>query len=159
VKLLGKLRKQTKGAVLAEFCLVMWPLFWSFFGLIQISLIYTANLMLRHAAVVAVRAESVILDVGGNNPCDNGTSADITEAAKQALGPWGSVMTLDSVSPTSSSNKSPPYGYYGLDTVELTATYKCQVPMGNYLTCGAGRKKTFSAKASFPHQGARYKCS
>jgi len=150
------LRKNMKGAALVEFCLVMVPLFHAFFGLIQISLIYTANLMLRHAAVVAVRAYSVIHNQGGNQPGANGTEADVEKAAKLALGPWNDVMKLDKVVGASASSRSYPYGYYGLDTVQLTATYKCQVPLGRLLVC-KGTSKTFSAKASFPHQGARYK--
>jgi Flp pilus assembly protein TadG len=149
-------RKNIKGAALVEFCLVMVPLFHAFFGLIQVSLIYTANLMLHHAAVAAVRAYAVIHNQGGNNPGANGSEGDVTKAAKLALGPWNDVMKLDKVSGTSASNRSYPYGYYGLDTVELTATYKCSVPLGNTLVC-KGTKRTFSAKASYPHQGARYK--
>lgn len=57
-----RLHKNEKGAVYVEFLLVFFPVFIIFLGLIQASLLFAANLMVRHAATIAARAAMVVLD-------------------------------------------------------------------------------------------------
>jgi hypothetical protein len=47
--------------------------------------------------------------------------------------------------------------YFGMVTVTVVAHYKCAVPLGSLIVCGADRTKTLTHVAQLPHQGARYK--
>jgi hypothetical protein len=149
-------RVGTKGAVLAEFALAATPLFITFFSFVQLGKVYTASFVVRHSAISAARAAAVIHKKGENNPGENGENEDITRAAQLAMGPWyGSSLDLDGeVEIKDKSSMADPYG-----PVEVTvpAVYTCDVPLGSLIVCGTGRKKTMNAKATFPHQGARYK--
>jgi hypothetical protein len=52
----------TGGAVYVEFLLSFIPLFFLFLGMVQMGLLYGADLAVRHAAVVAARAAMVVID-------------------------------------------------------------------------------------------------
>lgn len=52
----------TGGAVYVEFLLAFIPLFFLFLGMVQMGLLYAADLAVRHAAVVAARAAMVVID-------------------------------------------------------------------------------------------------
>ncbi len=153
------LRSDKRGAVLAEFAVVIMPLLMILFGVTQISMVYAAKLVVRHSAIAAVRAYAVIADP---NPGDNGSVADATTAGQIAMGPWftngGKAITSATFNFASLANTAPPDGYYDLDTATVDAVYVCSVPM-SIIWCqngGPGQVK-ISYSASFPHQGARYK--
>jgi Flp pilus assembly protein TadG len=148
-----RLLKNRDGAAIVEFALVLVPLLHLFFGLYQMSMLYTANLVFKHAAVCAVRAYAVIQ---APNPGGVGKKTDVQQAAQLALGPYNTAIKLNKLAATTLSTTTGPYGTYGLDTVKLTGTYTCSVPLGNTLVCG-GATKALTATASFPHQGAAYK--
>lgn len=156
-----RLRTDTKGAVIVEFAAVILVMLSAFFSLVQISLVYTANLLLNHAAVAGVRAYAVIHKEGENNPGKNGGETDYQDAALMALGPWKDTIHITSFTANSQSNDQADYGYYEEDHVELQAIYDCNVPLGNRLVCGAGKTTVLTrivkAQADYPHQGARYK--
>jgi hypothetical protein len=59
---MNRLAKDERGAVYVEFLLVFLPVFLIFLGLVQASLLYTANIVVRHAANTAARAAMVVLD-------------------------------------------------------------------------------------------------
>lgn len=59
---MNHLAKNEKGAVYVEFLLVFLPVFFIFLGLIQAAMLYTANIVVRHAATTAARAAMVVLD-------------------------------------------------------------------------------------------------
>lgn len=50
------------GAVYVEFLLAFIPLFFLFLGMVQMGLLYAADLVVRHAAVTATRAAAVVID-------------------------------------------------------------------------------------------------
>lgn len=50
------------GAVYVEFLLAFIPLFFLFLGMVQMGLLYGADLVVRHAAVTATRAAIVVID-------------------------------------------------------------------------------------------------
>lgn len=52
----------TGGAVYVEFLLAFIPLFFLFLGMVQMGLLYAADLAVRHSAVVAARAAMVVID-------------------------------------------------------------------------------------------------
>ena len=156
------LRADTRGAVIVEFVVAVVPLLFAFFSLAQIAMVYTAKIMLRHAAIDAVRAYAVI---NPPNPGQNGTpTTDPTNAGIYALGPWysggGTAIQSATFSFSSQANTNQPYGYYELDTVTAQGTYVCSVPLGQWLACGMGKTTNIGPyTATYPHQGARYQCN
>ena len=155
---LRRLRNDRRGAVLAEFAIVIVPLSLAFFSLAQIGMLFAAKLVMRHAAICAVRAYAV---VAPPNPGNNGDpSIDPTLAGTIAMGPWfnpgGNGITVADFQFTSQANESPPYGYYGLDTATVVGVYQCSVPLGRWVACAGGFQPLGPYTASFPHQGARY---
>jgi hypothetical protein len=153
-----RLARDRRGAVLAEFAIVIVPLSLAFFSLAQVSMLYAAKLVMRHAAVCAVRAYAVIAPP---NPGNNGNpGTDPVLAGTIALGPWynpgGNGITAADFQFASQATTSPPYGYYGLDTVTVQGVYQCSVPLGRLVACIGGIEPLGPYTASFPHQGARY---
>lgn len=57
----GGLYRDTRGAVYVEFLLAFLPFFFMFLGMLQIALMYTANLVVHHSATTAARAAVVVL--------------------------------------------------------------------------------------------------
>ena len=134
------LREDRGGAAIVEFVVVVVPLTLAFFSLAQISMLYAAKLVMRHAAICAVRAYTVIAPP---NPGNNGDpSTDPTLAGTIALGPWynpgGNGITVAAFQYSSTPTETPPDGYYGLDTATVEGIYKCSVPLGRMVACVAG---------------------
>jgi Flp pilus assembly protein TadG len=166
-----RLRVASRGAVVVEFAIVSVPLCLAFFSIAQVSMIYAAKIVMRHAAIAAVRAHAVI---NCPNPGNNGApTADPTNAGIIALGPWysngGNSISSVNFQFNSSANTTAPSGYFQLDTVTVTGTYVCTVPLGSWAACQGGWQwwtpnpgGTFTVPlgpyvAQFPHQGARYR--
>ncbi len=155
--MLRKLRSDESGAVLAEFAVVVMPLFLTFFGFLQLAQMMTAHLVMKHAAIVAARAAAVISNNNGTNPGDNGTNEDVNIAASLALGGWFGAGVIDKVKVVISdtSSESDPYAPVN---VTVSGDYHCRVPLGDRMLCDLlSRTRVLSAKASYPHQGANYK--
>ena len=92
------LRKDTRGAVIAEFAVAMFPLFTTFFCFTQYAKAVSAKLMVKHAAVVACRAAIVISDENENNPGKHGPEGDIKASAAMAMLPYvkeGAISNID----------------------------------------------------------------
>jgi Flp pilus assembly protein TadG len=143
-----------RGAVLAEFAIAFMPICTMFLCLVQLSRYSIARLAVLHAAQVSVRACAVIIepDPGHDSQLD-GPDSDVDRAATIAMGPFeGSSGEISHGNPKC-THAGPENG--GTDTVELTATYDCQIPVAKKIVCSTGAK-TFTVHAQFPHQGARY---
>lgn len=155
--MLRNLGGDESGAVLAEFAVIALPLFLTFFGFVQLGQMLTANLVMKHSAVVAARAAAVISNEHKTNPGDNGPNEDVTTAAALALGSWfanDSFSDLQVDVDDTSSTDDP----YAPVNVTVSAQYSCRVPLGNRMICDlTTAKRRLMAKASFPHQGALYK--
>ena len=146
---------------MAEFVIAVIPLMMTFFGFMQVSKIFAAGLGVRHAAVIAARTASVYSNRANNNPGAKGDGmAEATQAAGVVLAPWiadGSISSVTAEVDDRSSRDDP----YGPVQVQVTATYRCNVPMMGRIICPGGRK-TISTKnmagfsAQMPHQGAKY---
>lgn len=69
---------ETQGAVYVEFLLSFIPLFTFFLGMIQIAMLYSAQLVVQQAAITATRAAAVVLD---DNPdrYDNQTRLSVED--------------------------------------------------------------------------------
>jgi Flp pilus assembly protein TadG len=154
------LRTDTRGAVLAEFVVAIFPLLTVFFVFVQISAISVAKLLVKHSAVISARAAAVYANGNKNCPeCQGDGAGEINNAAKTALVNWKDKFA--SVSATVTEDKSTNekgeegFGPYGLVTVTVRARYKCEVPVGKVI-CPGGTLLITETK-SMPHQGARYK--
>lgn len=153
------LRTDTRGAVLAEFVVAIFPLLTVFFVFVQLSAISIAKLLTKHSAVVGARAAAVFSNKNSNCPeCSGDGTAEVNAAVRTALVNWqgrfGSVSaSIDDTSTNEKGNDGD--GPYGLVTVTVRARYTCQVPVGK-LICPGG-SVTITEIKSMPHQGARYK--
>jgi hypothetical protein len=154
------LLRDRRGAVLAEFVIVFIPLMTVFMSSVQWARVATAHLVAKHATVSGARAAAVTTkgSDGKSNPgAKDNEKDDVERAVKFAMGPWyyQGFLNVEKVDIKDESSQSDPYG---LVTVTVTANYKCDVPIGKYVVCGADRTMRYKPmRAAFPHQGARYK--
>jgi Flp pilus assembly protein TadG len=156
VQVLKRLERDSRGAVLAEFCIALVPLLTTFFSFVQLSRIATARLIVKHSAIVGARAAAVIANGSNNNPGEkSGTNvAEVEGAVKAAMGPWWNKsggVTAVNVTVNDSSSQRDPYNWV---EVTVTATYACNIPMGS-IACG-GKTKKLVERFRMPHQGAHY---
>lgn len=141
-------REGTRGAILAEFAIALVPLLTMFFTFTQAAFAYTASIMLQHSAFVGVRAAAVILPP---NPGNVGSEADVDAAVHAALGRWDRSFANVRVV------KRPAARPYELVTLEVHGTYRCGVPLGGRVMCGAdGLLPMRPIIVQYPHQGAEY---
>lgn len=150
----ASLRRDTRGAVLAEFVIAVTPLLMTFFCFVQMARVASARLMVKHSAIMAARAAAVITNGKNNTPDQNGGANQemVTNAAKLSLGPYNRQMLTVTAEINDQSSQADPYGAV---TVTVRATYRCSVPMGGRIVCPGG-VKVFTERAMMPHQGARY---
>ena len=156
----NKLHDDKRGAVLVEFVVAFMPLMITFSCFVQLAQIATAKVVVKHSAIVGARAAAVISNAHKNTPGQEiGDNKEQIEAGvKAALGPWSKTMESVEVEIEDKSSCSEDNGQYGLVAVTVTAEYKCSVPFGGRLLCGAvGATRTLKQTYGFPHQGARYK--
>jgi hypothetical protein len=146
------LRRDQRGAVLAEFVITFIPLMSCFFVFLQLSLVASARLRLKHAAVIGARAAAVFSNVNDNCPeCCGSGQAEIEAGVRAAIG-TPSNLAVSSVEVNDQSSRNDPYG---LVSVTVTGRYQCGVPLGKII-CGESTT-TFVETKSMPHQGARYR--
>lgn len=137
-----------RGAILAEFAVAIVPLLTMFFTFAQAAFAYSANIMLHHAANTGVRAAAVILPP---NPGNVGSEADVDAAVHAALGRWNSSFQDVHIIKTPASRP------YELVRIEVQASYRCRVPLGALVMCGAdGLLQMRPVTAEYPNQGAEY---
>lgn len=161
-----KLTRDHRGAVYVEFLIAFLPLFIFFECLIQLAGIYSAKLIVQHAASCAARAAVVVLH---DDPSEYGGTAvglatgerrdAIKMAAAIPLRAVRSVVDLDVTFPTSpgGNDDRTDFGRDDLVRVKVTAYYRCQVPIANRLVCGfVSGKRAITGEAALPNQGADY---
>lgn len=147
-----------RGAALAELVLVLLPVLLMLFCFAQLTFCAMAQLMVRHAAVVAARTAAVVSSDRDNQPGEPGPSTDIRDAALVAMAPWSAGDAIGDVEVLTrdASDRSDPYGPV---TVTVRVVYRCSVPLGAAI-CRDGRRLgrvRYEASASMPHQGALYR--
>jgi Flp pilus assembly protein TadG len=144
-------RVRARGAVLVEFIVALTPLLMTFFSLIQLGKMMTAQLAFKHAASVASRAAAVIMNEP-QNPKATGKKEEVEQAAMLALGDFvGAFNSLDATVTGGNSPSDPVM-------VELKGTYDCTVPLGKTIVCGFGGTHDFKpVRSTLPLYGARYK--
>ena len=150
-----RLGRNARGAVLVEFAFAFMPVCTMFLFVVQFSRFEMCRLATYHAANVAARACAVI-NVGGDaiNPGGdkmNGPETDADKAAKQVLKPFlGKELSLDNKVKCSHTGTTS-----GTDSVDVKATYTCDIPVAKKLMCPNG-DHTWTVTAKMPHQGAEY---
>lgn len=147
------LAPDVRGAAAVEFVVAMVPLFLMLFCFMQISKMYTANLVFQHAATLAARSAAVVVEPS-INPGNNGSEDDVKNVARLALGAWQTAIRdvqVDIVSDATAQNPN------GMVTTTMKGNFACGVAMAATITCGLDRKVELKASARFPLQGARYR--
>lgn len=155
---LRSLHRDRRGAAMAEFLVAFMPLMITFFSFVQLTQVATAKLVVKHAAVVGARAAAVMSNGKSNTPGMSGGSnqGQIQEGVRAALGPWASAMSSVNVEVADESGCTTET-LFELVHVTVRAKFRCTVPLGNRIVCGAGGESSLEQKMSYPHQGARYK--
>jgi hypothetical protein len=145
LRMLSESHGDERGAVLVEFAMAIVPVLAFFFGTIQFCAAAYVNLILHHGAFVAARCEAVV------HPAmpDSGGAQDCTDAVNLLLST--STKAKATVKPTLAAKTA-----QTLDVVEVDLEYPCEVPLGNVVACGKGKKLHMIATASFPNQGSAY---
>jgi hypothetical protein len=150
--------RSTAGAVYVEFLIAFLPIFFFFLGLVQLVFVQTANLIVKHAAVKAVRAAVVVLpddpQFYGGVPVGSFSGqrqTDIEHAAQIPLATMGlaqaaaATVTIDGL-----------YARNALLTATVTYQYNCKVPWGRLVVCGLSNFKQIQGQATMTAQGALY---
>ncbi len=156
----------TRGAVYVEFLIAFMPLFSFFLCLVQLAMLETANLIVKHAAVVATRAAVVILpdepgkyDGVAQNRAEGLRRDKIVQAATIPLSALEDFPLPEVRFPTElgGDDDRVTFGRDDLVRVQVTSLYRCRVPLARTLVCGAffGVKR-LRGEASLPNQGASY---
>ncbi|MBP9113326.1 MAG: pilus assembly protein [Polyangiaceae bacterium] len=151
--------KQKRGAAIVEFVVVLMPLLALFFGSAQAHQLYQANLIVKHASIVAVRAAAVLHDQEGH---ELGDPTEVKDAAYAAIGPYNSdtETAAKTKPPITLLGANTAYegggGQYGMLRTTVETSFACTVPLGSLIVCGADRKKIVKQSSLFPHQGADY---
>jgi Flp pilus assembly protein TadG len=131
-----------------EFMVAFMPLALLFFVFVQLSQAMRARLVLRHAANMGARTAAVVLPP---NPGNVGKPEDVDRAVHLALGAFDDTFSTVTVIKKQAARP------YDLVTVEVRATYRCQVPLGGRVMCGIDALLPMSpVVAQYPNQGARY---
>lgn len=161
------------GAVMVE-SLIAIPMLLTFFAMmVQLSYVSMASLVVQHAAVVAARSASVLIedlpdafDGSAVGSADGERLAAITDAANTAILPLLSLPPLSTQSnpfnPTAKvtlmKDGSPATDFDADEVVQARVEYafKCAVFFGGSFICGPSQSITITAQAALPLQGAEY---
>lgn len=154
-----------------EFIIAIMPMLILFWGIMQLNGLLLADLVVRHAAVHAVRAaivcDSEVSSAGGPQSKDqleqsggcSWEAANLTLGAIRSFGaPPNFTVDVEGASPSGN----------GKVTATVSATYRCSVPLVGSLVCGGlsldtaaqgagGGTLVLKREASLPNQGANYK--
>jgi hypothetical protein len=139
--------RNTRAVVIVEFVVAIVPIVVLFFSIAQLSVIAYVHLVVKHSAYVAARTEAV---VHPQMP-DSGQESDVKAAVMMLLTAIPGVAAGDVNVQTQTA------GQYeeNIDTVTVTLTYRCTVPLANRFMCASG-SFPIHASASFPNQGSSY---
>ncbi len=159
----------TRGAVMVEFLAAFLPLFIMFECLVQLAGLYTAKLVVEHAAATAARAAVVVL---GDNPkyyddvkvgqATGKRREDIESAATIPLMAVKSIIHVKVTLPSSAGGNDDrkSFGRNDMVHVKVEATYMCQVPFAKRVVCSMFTEtRTLVGEASLPNNGADYEYS
>jgi hypothetical protein len=148
----------TKGSVFVETLVAILVPILFFFVTWQLVDLFTAQLILKHAAVAAVRAAIV---VGPDDPRYYGGQGvndfakggarftDVKRAAALVIGAAPNLQTAFSVEIRGAPDANGPI------TADVSADYQCHGGWLSYV-CSGGSFLRLTAQATMPYQGAKY---
>jgi hypothetical protein len=161
-----------KGAALPEFAVAIFPLIWLFFISVEVAGMFSAQLVLHHAAWAAARCG--IVQKGSNLPGDyvknknksddNGNAESVCQkAAIDATGIgfwhqslWDITVTFAFTPGAGGDSAAGHEGQYSDLTTTVNANYKCIGPkLSSVAICNSG-KKPLQMILKLPHEGAVY---
>jgi Flp pilus assembly protein TadG len=150
--------KDDRGAVYIEFIVAIVPMLVLFWGLLQVNGLLLADLVVRNAAMNAVRA-AIVCDSDEHTSGESGAQDCAKRAAQDTTGAVKSIQSGSvsvQIQGASSTGNAPV-------TATVSATYQCQVPLVAGLACGlfgglgaATATATFQRSATLPNQGHYY---
>jgi hypothetical protein len=175
------LRDDTRGAVYVEFLIAFLPVFVFFLCLLQLALLFSAKLLVEHAATEGSRAAAVVFGDdarsydepggGGQNTLSKARADTVRAAVLIALAPLILDDTVASVGvayPEARGGNARLAGSpiaersgNGMIRVQVTATVVCKIALANMIACEAFgnstlRVRNVPAESVFPYQGADY---
>ncbi len=161
-----KLLRDRRGAVYVEFLVAFLPLFIFFECLVQLSGMFTAKLVVQHAAVTATRAAVVVLHDDpayyGNEPTGSASGQRLEAIELAAAIPMRAVRSIVDYEVTfpsqpGGSTSRTDFGRDDLVRVQVKAQYRCQVPIASRMVCDfVTSTRELTGEAALPNQGADY---
>lgn len=159
--------RATRGAVYVEFLIAFLPLFSFFMGLVQLGFVETANLVVKHAAVVGARAAVVVLpddeseyDGMALNRAEGKRKDAIDRAVKiplRTLSPFPTPKVTFPTNPGGTDSRVR-FGRDDVVRVRVEYDYQCRIPIGRSMVCSfLLHQKKLLGEAALPNQGANYK--
>jgi hypothetical protein len=157
--------RDKRGAVYVEFLAAFWPIFLSFWCLLQSSGLYTAKLVTMHSAYLGVRAAAVVLadkdkKYGGEEryAADGKRKDAIVRAVQMGLSADTSLIwPLAEVTLEGGNGKEKEsFGRDQVVVVRVDVPYHCGLPIADKIVCGFGGLRTVSAEAKMVVHGADY---
>ena len=159
-------RRGQRGAVYVEFLVAFLPMLIFFECLVQLAGLFTAKLVVGHAATTAVRAAAVVVADDpryyNDQPVGQATGDRrdaVLRAAAMPLRTVKSVVDVAITFPSSAGGNDDKTSYVPGDAirVRVDATYRCFVPFASRLVCSflTGRRQLVG-EAGLPYHGADY---
>jgi hypothetical protein len=170
-----------RGAVFVEFLIVFLVFLTIILGIAQLALIYVGKAVTQRSANAAVRAAVVILD---DDPrCYGGAPRNVATGERLEQIELAATIPLMSLSAYEGTvHRAIGHGLEGVGasfayaqdatlvsfpggasfgresdvTVRVEHNFKCGVPLGRLVLCGADRRIRLRAQATLPNQGAGY---
>lgn len=145
-------RAGLRGAVLTEMLIAIIPILVFIFGLLQLAEVMAGRILLDHAAFAAARSASV---VQGEDSRNGGGNVDQVArlAAVRAIAPYALDGNFRKIE-VSVQGGGKQLGAKG--TVEIRATFQCNLPLVWKVLCDDGGTSTMKARAEFASNAAQY---
>jgi hypothetical protein len=160
-----ELRKDKRGAVYVEFLGAFFPIFFSFWCLLQSAGMYSAKLVTMNAAYLGARAAAVVIpdDPKRYSKADpykvTGKRKEaITKAVQMGLAANGSLWwPLADVTVRGSDGKEKTqFSRDELVIVRVSVPYACGLPLADTVVCGFAGIRNVQAEAAMVVHGADY---
>ncbi len=160
-----------RGSTYPEFLIAFMPLLTLFLSTWQLSDMFTSGLSVQHAAIVGARTAGVVL---ADDPAEEGGDAVgelgphrrkmIEDATMMSLASQitdGTIVGVEVEIAKDGASGALSFAPQGTGAVEFVSVdvrvrYRCHIPLGAELVCGADRVREFSRHARYPYQGAAY---
>jgi Flp pilus assembly protein TadG len=150
-----------RGGTYVELLIVILPVLTVALGILQLTQLYSGKLAVDHAAVNAARAATTVFAddpkfYGGErvNSAGPQRAAAVRTAAARALAPFaldGSIRSVDVTFPGGiPAELGAPFA------VQVTASYRCGVPLAYRIVCGASGKIDLIGSATLASNAADY---